>query len=212
MDGALPRLWLITDPQHTGGPIEPLRRALAGTERQRVGVQLRAKNASDRQVFDWGRELRVLTRERGASLVVNGRADIAARIEADGVHLGERGLSVAQTRKLVSSSMWIGVSRHDQAGLTSATDAGADYGFLSPVFEVPGKNRPLGIEGFGKVARVIDMPVFGLGGLNARNLGPLRLAGGFGAAVCRAVYRAEDPCQEVDRCLVALDKLPADAG
>ncbi|MEM7434858.1 MAG: thiamine phosphate synthase [Myxococcota bacterium] len=212
MDGALPRLWLITDPEHPGGPVGPLRRALAGNRRERVGVQLRAKNTSDRLVFDWGRELRALTHECGASLVVNGRADIAVRIGADGVHLGERGLSVSQARTLVPSSMRVGVSRHDRDGLVAAVDAGADYGFLSPVFEVPGKNGPLGVEGFAEAAHAIDMPVFGLGGLNAKNVGRLRTAGGFGAAVCRAVYRAEDPRREVDQCVVALDKLPADAG
>ena len=61
MSDRLPRIWIITDPDHPDGPIAPLRQALADCPRGLVGIQLRAPAASDRELTRWGRELRTMT-------------------------------------------------------------------------------------------------------------------------------------------------------
>ncbi|MGB5285824.1 MAG: thiamine phosphate synthase, partial [Polyangiales bacterium] len=88
----LPRIWIITDPDRPDGPVAAIRRALEGCPAGALGVQLRAKHATDRQLVQWGRELRELTRRTGSVLTVNRRLDVAQIVGADGVHLPERGI------------------------------------------------------------------------------------------------------------------------
>ena len=206
MPTKLPQIWIITSPDRLTGPIASVRRALEGRVGGQVGVQLRAKRASDRALIEWGRELRELTASTGSPLVVNQRPDVAHIIGADGVHLPETGLPIARTRHQWPSLETIGVSRHDRAGLVAAQEAGATYAFLSPVFEVPGKNPPIGVEGFRRAIAGLRIPVFALGGIGLEDVAPLLDAGARGVAVQRAVYDAEEPRIVVDGFLGRLDK------
>ena len=206
MPGELPRIWIITSPDHRDGPIAAVRRALDGARGGQIGVQLRAKHVPDRTLVDWGRELRAITAAAGSPLLVNQRADVAHIIGADGVHLPESGLPIAQIRHRWPRLEMIGVSRHDRAGLVAAQEAGATYAFLSPVFEVPGKNPPIGVEGFRHAIVGLQIPVFALGGIGLDDVEPLLEAGAHGVAVRRAVYDAEEPRIAVDRFLSKLDK------
>ena len=207
MSPSLPRLWIITDPGHPAGPVDVIRRTLASLPERAVGVQLRAKQANDRELLRWGVELRRITRAHGAWLSVNGRVDVAKHIEADGVHLGETGIPVERARSVLAEAL-IGVSRHDGDGLLAAERALADYAFLSPVFEVPGKNQPLGIDGFATTAAQCSIPVIALGGIGPDDVRPLIDAGAYGIAIRRAIYEAEDPAAALGQFLDALDNAP----
>ncbi len=206
MPTKLPRIWIITSPDHQAGPVASVRRALEGRAGGQIGVQLRAKRTSDRALIEWGRELRVLTESVGSPLVVNQRADVAHIIGADGVHLPETGLLIAQIRHQWPSLEMIGVSRHDRAGLVAAQETGATYAFLSPVREVPGKNPPIGVEGFRRAIAGLQIPVFALGGIGLEEVEPLLDAGAQGVAVQRAVCDAEEPRIVLDGFLSRLDK------
>ncbi|MDH3202259.1 MAG: thiamine phosphate synthase [Myxococcales bacterium] len=206
MPRELPRIWIITSPDHRAGPVAPLRRALDGRGSAEIGIQLRAKHAPDRKLIDWGRELRELTAPGGSPLVVNQRADVAQIIGADGVHLPETGLPIARVRQRWPRLEMIGVSRHDRPGLVAAQQAGATYAFLSPVFQVPGKNPPIGVDGFRRAIAGLQIPVFALGGIGPEDVSPLLEAGAHGVAVRRAVYHAEEPTVVIDGFLRRLDK------
>lgn len=206
MPRELPRIWIITSPEHRTGPIAPLQRALDGPGARQVGVQLRAKREPDRTLIDWGHELRAATASTGSCLVVSRRADVARIIGADGVHLPESGLPIEQVRRHWPSLAIIGVSRHDRAGLVAAQEAGATYAFLSPVFEVPGKNPPIGVEGFRRAIAGLRIPVFALGGIGPENASQLVEAGAHGVAVRRAIYEANDPRIVIDALVRRLDK------
>ncbi len=206
MPAGLPSIWIVTLPEHPSGPVEPLRRALSTAPGARVGVQLRAKQVDDRQLIEWGRELRTITAEAGCAMTVNGRADVAEIVEADGVHLPERGLPIDEVRQQWPAFRWVGVSRHDRAGLEEAEAHGADYAFLSPVFAVPGKGAPLGPIGFAEAIAPVGIPSYALGGVTVPDVGPLRRAGGFGVALRRAIYDDPEPGEALGRMIVALDK------
>lgn len=206
MDAGLPRIWIITNPDHRAGPIQPIRRALSTNPGGRVGVQLRAKRALDRQLIDWGRALREITMAAGVPFSVNRRPDVAEIVAADGVHVPERGLPVDEIRQQWPDFLWIGVSRHDRAGLRDAAAQGASYAFLSPVFAVPGKGSPMGLVGFRSAIANVGIPTYALGGVTARDARALLKAGAFGLAVRRAIYDAPDPSQVLQELLDALDK------
>lgn len=212
MGSRLPRVWILTEPKHVEGPITRIRQALGDVPRPNVGVQLRAKHAGDRELLAWGRTLRALTRERGALLTVNGRADVARRIGADGVHLGEAAIPIARLRESRPAVGLLGASRHGRHGLLAADAAGADYAFLSPVYFVPGRNPPLGIEAFGRAIAGLSLPVYALGGIGPEHVGPLLRAGARGIAVRRAIYDATNPAAVLDRLLDGLDNVPTLGG
>lgn len=207
MHQSLPRIWIVTDPAHPEGPVVPIQRALESCPPGMVGVQLRAKRVSDRQLVDWGRALRSVTDAKGCALVVNRRVDVAEIVGADGVHIPELGLPLPEIREHRSSTGMIGVSRHDPSGLAAAEQAGASYAFLSPVFDVPGKSQPMGIHGFGAAIAHVGIPTYALGGIQAEDLKALFAAGAFGIAIRRAVYSAADPAEVLQRFLSGLDKL-----
>lgn len=206
MTQGLPRIWIITDPNHPDGPVTPVRRALEGCPPGVLGVQLRAKRASDRQVVQWGHELRAITRDTGSALTVNRRADLAEIIGADGVHLPERGVPPAEIRQHWPSLPFVGVSRHDRRGLEAAVRERASYALLSPILHVPGKARPMGVHGFRAAIAGVDMPIYGLGGVRPEDLTPLLRAGAYGVAIRRAVYGPEQPNDALQLYLRELDK------
>lgn len=206
MTPALPRIWIITDPSHPDGPVIPARRALEKSRPGLAGVQLRAKHASDRQLLQWGRELRAVTRATGSVLLVNRRADVAQIVGADGVHLPERGLRATDIREQWPELAMIGVSRHDSAGLLAAEQAGATYAFLSPVFTVPGKAQPIGVHGFQSAIADVGIPTYALGGIGNQDWKALLAAGAFGIAIRRAIYGASQPGEALQGFVHELDK------
>ena len=205
----LPRIWIITDPEHPDGPVRPIVRALQDCPPDVVGVQLRAKNVPDRQLVAWGRALRLATRDHGSLLTINRRSDVAEIVEADGVHLPERGLPVHGIRSQWPKMTLIGVSRHDREGLARAAEDRASFAFLSPIFEVLDKGPPMGIDGFRATIADVGIPTYALGGIGAEDVRPLVSVGAHGVAVRRAIYDAVDPRAALRRLLHELDKSAA---
>ena len=206
MPTGLPPIWIITNPEHPAGPVAPVVAALTDCPPGVVGVQLRAKRASDRDLVRWGRELRAVTRDHGSPLTVNRRVDVAEIVGADGVHLPERGLSPLEVRAEWPELALIGASRHDRAGLSQVAAAGASFAFLSPVFPVPGKAEPMGIEGFATTIADVGVPTYALGGIQPAHIAPLIASGAAGVAVRRAIYDAADPRAALRALLAELDK------
>jgi len=118
-------------------------------------------------------ELRQQTAAFSAGLWIHAHADIAAAVQADGVHLPARQMQElpAMKRWLQTSSMLFSVSCHDQDELSMAAELGADFAFLSPVF--PTQSHPgapaLGVQKWQAMADAAALPVVPLGGVSASN-------------------------------------------
>lgn len=205
MAQGLPRIWIITDPSHPDGPVDPVRRALVGCPRGVVGVQLRAKSASDRQLVHWGRELRSVAHASDSPLLVNRRIDVAQIVDADGVHLPELGLPIAEIRTHWPTMEMLGVSRHDSVGLATAERDSATFAFLSPVFSVPGKGKPIGIHGLRTAIAAVGIPTYALGGIQPEDVKAILATGTAGIAVQRGIYAASDPKEALHRYIDALN-------
>lgn len=189
-------LYLITDPS-SARVVEITEAALSAAPPGAIAVQARMKGASARELAELCRALAPICRARGATLLVNDRADVAKVVGAGGVHLPERGLSVAEARMVLGSGALVGRSCHDRAGLEGAEREGADLATLGPIGEVPEKGAPLGISGFQAIVRGLSIPTYALGGVGEADARALRAAGAAGVAVIRAVYGASDPARAV---------------
>jgi len=194
------RLYLITDRlQARGGNLlASAGRALEGGVR---AVQLREKDLAAAQLFELAVELRLLTREYGAKLLINDRIDVALAVGADGVHLGKAGLPVPEARRILGSGRLIGYSAHSADEALQAQLGGADFVTLGPVYQTPSKaqyGEPLGRGALSEAARLVAIPVFALGGVK-RGLVAEALSGGArGIALISAIMSAPDPRAETE--------------
>ena len=158
-------------------------------------IQLRDKAASARRLIEEGRRLLTLTRAADIPLIINDRPDVARAIGADGVHLGQEDLPLADARALLGPGRLIGRSTHSFEQATAAEAEGADYIGLGPIFPTPTKPDygSVGIDLITRVAQRIRIPFACIGGIDAGNMGQVLEAGARCVAVVRAVCSAPDP-------------------
>lgn len=143
-------------------------------------IQLREKKCESGAMLAMARRLRELTRGTRTLFFVNDRPDIARLSEADGLHLGQNDLAVAEARQIVGDRMLIGKSTHHPAQLAEALAEGADYLGIGPIFTTTSKENPdpvLGIRLAAQMRRVADRPCVAIGGLSEANLPGLLRAG-----------------------------------
>jgi len=187
-------LYVITGDKYSRGRslLEVAAAAIAGG----AGViQLREKNFSGRRLVEAGRELRRLTREKGVTLIVDDRVDVALAIDADGVHLGQDDMPIEAARRLIGPGKIIGISTHSVEQALAAEKAGADYIGVGPVYETHTKEdvmAPVGLELVRRVAGVVRIPKVAIGGIKAHNAQEPVAAGADGVAVITAVVAADD--------------------
>jgi thiamine-phosphate pyrophosphorylase len=158
-------LYLITDRHQTGGrPLtEVVRQSLEGGVR---AVQLREKDLSGAALYRLAAELRRLTSDFDARLIINNRLDIALAAEADGVHIGVTSLPLAAVRRVLGKGKIIGYSAHAIDEAQRAQGDGADFVTFGPLYPTPSKaayGAPCGVKKLAEAAAVLEIPVIGLG-------------------------------------------------
>jgi thiamine-phosphate pyrophosphorylase len=182
-------IYLVTDRHQTGG--RPLIEAVVQALAAGVGaVQLREPDLGTRPLLDLAGELRTLTAQHKAKLLINDRLDIALAVEADGVHLRANSLPVSAARRLLGSERLIGVSTHSVEDVVRAEESGADFVVLGPVYETPSKRaygKPLGPDAIARAASRSRIPILAIGGVVAPRSLELRRAGASGMAVVSAI-------------------------
>lgn len=156
-------------------------------------VQLREKRMDDTALTVLAREAVGLCAQAGALLIVNDRPEVALAAGADGVHVGQEDMPVAEVRALVGSEMLIGLSTHAPAEIDAA--GGIDYIGVGPVHATPTKpGRPaVGLELVRYAAAYSPRPFFAIGGIEQANIGSVLDAGATRVAVVRAIAEAADP-------------------
>ncbi len=190
-------LYMITDRRQVigGDLLQVVESALhAGVK----AVQLREKDIFSRELYELAFELRKLTSHFGARLLINDRVDIALAVEADGVHLGADSMPIHRVRRILGPSKLIGVSCHNQISAITAQENGADFITFGPLFLTPSKacyGDPVGLEKLETVAGILDIPIFGLGGINHSNIPQVMAAGACGIALISAIIADKDPCK-----------------
>lgn len=189
------RLYLISPPAiDLPRFAETLKSAFSGGD---VGAfQLRLKNANDDEIVQAAEILLPICRGHGVAFILNDRADLAAKIGADGVHLGQDDGKVKAARKLVGKDAIIGVSCHDSKHLAmEAGEQGADYVAFGAFYPTTSKS-PEALAKYGTPTPDIlnwwqaytVLPCVAIGGINPQNCLPLVHSGADFIAVIQAVW------------------------
>lgn len=204
-------LYLITDRRQVkGGDLfTAVDQALRGGVR---AVQLREKDIFSRELYELAFELRKLTAKFDARLIINDRADIALAVDADGVHLGGDSIPLHRVRRILGPEKLIGVSCHNQVSAIAARENGADFITFGPVFSTPSKAQygpPVGLEKLEEVTALLDIPVFGLGGIQRDTIPAVMRTGAHGVAMISAILADESPENATTRILQTLSTASA---
>jgi len=183
-----------------------LERALEGALRGGADlVQLRDKTAGDDELLRCAAWVRERCAEAGALFILNDRPDLAVRAGADGVHVGQDDMAVADARAIVGGDAIVGLSTHSIEQADAGARSGADYIAVGPVHATPTKEgRPaIGLDPVRFAAEhVRAMPWFAIGGIDPETVGAVAGAGARRAVVVRAIADAADP-EAVTRALRA---------
>jgi thiamine-phosphate diphosphorylase len=180
---------------------EALARALVidgGAKILQVRIKPRgaAASADAIDIVRIARMARRICDEVGAQLVVNDRVDIAMAVRADGVHLGQTDLPIADARRIAGDRLFIGVSTHDLEQVRVACAAGADYLGFGPVFETATKANPDRVQGIEQlraaVALAKGVPVVAIGGITPAHAPVIYAAGTSSICAIGAVNDASD--------------------
>jgi thiamine-phosphate pyrophosphorylase len=164
-------------------------------------LQLRIKNAPRAFLFETAQRLREITRGSETRFIINDDLEVAMQSDADGIHLGQGDLSIAQARRTwARPDKLFGLSTHNEAQIQQAEQLSPDYIGVGPVFPTPTKpdTAPaLGTEETGRLMRRTPLTTVAIGGVNAENLPHLLQAGMDNFCVVSAVNQAEDPTQSI---------------
>lgn len=164
-------------------------------------IQLRDKAALAGSLAEEGARLLAVTKAAGVPLIINDRVDVAAAIGADGVHVGQDDLPVAEARRILGPGKLIGTSTHSLQQALDADTEPIDYLAVGPIYPTPTKpDSPfVGLALIGQVASRITHPMVAIGGIDEGTLPDVLAAGARCVAVVRAVCGADDPETAVRR-------------
>lgn len=187
------RLYAVSDRSWTQGTTlyNQIEQALKGGV---TCVQLREKGMDEESFIQEAIEIGKLCHAYNVPLIINDQVQVAIKAKADGVHVGQDDMSVAQVRQLVGPDLFIGVSAHNTEEAVAAVRSGADYLGTGAVFGSKTKNNvtPLSAETLRQITSSVDVPVVAIGGINENNIEKLTGSGVDGVAVVSAIFAAED--------------------
>ena len=164
-------------------------------------IQLRDKRLDDRTLLERAKRLVTIARENGVLSIINDRPDLCVLADADGVHVGQEELHVADARRIVGPDRLIGVSTHAIAQARAAVIEGADYLGAGPTFSSGTKSFAAfpGIAYLAEVAQEIAVPAFAIGGIDSSNVASVLATGITRVAVSGGVWRATNLVTAVEQ-------------
>jgi len=159
-------------------------------------LQYRCKSPDATFRLSQARRLKVLCRQQGVTFIVNDDVELAAQVEADGVHLGREDAAIPLARARLGRSTLIGASCYDDLGRAgAAVNAGADYlafGSFYPSSVKPHAVRP-SLDLLRQARRRWRLPLVAIGGITLENAPKVIEAGADAVAVITAVFSSSDP-------------------
>ena len=180
-------LYLLTDTRIAGlTHVQITRQALnAGIK----AIQLRDKNRSKKEIYKEALAMKALTTQHKAALIINDHIDLALAVNADGVHLGQEDMPLADARKIMGRKKIIGISTHSFRQAKKAEIEGADYIGFGPIFHTGTKEagKPRGLKALQKIREHINIPIVAIGGITSRNIRDVLISGADAAAIASGI-------------------------
>lgn len=157
-------------------------------------VQLREKHLDTEHFLEEAKELKTLCREYHVPFVINDNVDVAAMVDADGVHVGQSDMEAGNVREKLGPDKIIGVSAQTVEQAVLAEKRGADYLGVGAVFPTSSKDdaEDVSPETLKAICEAVSIPVIAIGGITQDNVHELAGSGICGIAVISAIYGKAD--------------------
>jgi thiamine-phosphate pyrophosphorylase len=157
-------------------------------------IQLRDKTTPKKLLIPLARELQALCWQNDVLFIMNDYLDVALAVDADGLHIGQEDLPVAEARKLLPPHKILGCSANTVEEAQAAEAEGADYIAVGSIFPTGSKNDVgvVGLERLQLVKPFIHVPLAAIGGINKNNAREIVEAGADSLCVISAVLLAPD--------------------
>lgn len=186
-------LYGVTDRRGLGGLslAEAVRQSLDGGV---TFVQLREKHLGREEFAAEALALKALCAEYRVPFVINDDVELAAEVDADGVHVGQSDMSAEDVRARIGVGKILGVSAQTVEQAVAAEKCGADYLGVGAVFPTGSKDdaEDVSYDTLRDICNAVSIPVIAIGGITAANVAKLSGSGICGVAVISAIYCADD--------------------
>lgn len=202
------RLYAVTDRSWLGTQAlaQQVEQALRGGA---TCVQLREKELNDTDFLAEAKELKILCARYGVPLIINDNVELALKVDADGVHVGQEDMDARDVRGLIGPAKILGVTAKTIEQAQKAQLAGADYLGSGAVFGSTTKPnaRPMTKELLHSICQSVTIPVVAIGGIHRGNIASLEGTGIRGAAVVSGIFAAADIEEECFRLRAEIDRI-----
>ena len=200
-------LYVIIDPLVTGGR-EPQHIAAEALEGGSTILQLRDKTRDKGQTLGLAHTLKDMCDQKGALLIINDHADLAAEVNAHGVHVGQDDLPVSAVRKVLGPQQIVGRSNHLQEEARDSQAHGADYVAVGAMYPTGSKDQPIvgGLPLLRAVKESADAPVVAIGGITEERVQDVVRAGADAICVISAIGLAPNPRDATRRMVEAISR------
>lgn len=202
------RLYAVTDRSWLGTQAlaQQVEQALRGGA---TCVQLREKELNDTDFLAEAKELKILCARYGVPLIINDNVELALKVDADGVHVGQEDMDARDVRGLIGPAKILGVTAKTIEQAQKAQLAGADYLGSGAVFGSTTKPnaKPMSRELLQTICASVSIPVVAIGGIHRGNIASLAGTGIRGAAVVSGIFAAADIEEECFRLRAEIDRI-----
>lgn len=157
-------------------------------------IQLREKELDEETFFEEALEVKKLCKKYNVPFVINDNVELANKVNADGVHIGQKDMEAGCARSFVGENKILGVSVQTIEQAILAEKMGADYLGVGAVFPTGSKDdaEDVSHETLRAICEAVNIPVVAIGGIGMSNILELRGCGICGVAVISAIFAAED--------------------
>ncbi|MBR6924168.1 MAG: thiamine phosphate synthase [Oscillospiraceae bacterium] len=187
------KLYAVTDRAWTGKQtlFEQAEAAMRGGI---TCLQLREKNMNKDEFLKEALEMKELCRSYNVPLIINDDPYIAVKSGADGVHIGQKDMSLKEAREITGNGIIIGVTAALPELAVKAEQEGADYIGSGAVFGSTTKSdaKPLSHDVLREITASVKIPVVAIGGITRDNMAKLAGTGIAGAALVSAIFSADN--------------------
>ena len=157
-------------------------------------IQLREKNLAEEEFLAEAKEIARLCKSYHVPFVINDNVEIAKKVDADGVHVGQSDMEAGDVRKRLGADKIIGVSAKTVEQALLAEKHGADYLGVGAVFSTSTKTDATGVshETLRDICQAVKIPVVAIGGITKDNVDELSGYGADGIAVISVIFAQEN--------------------
>ena len=187
-------LYLVTDSRFSKNM--PFEQAVEQAIKGGVTIlQFREKHLHLKERIPLAEKIGALCRSYKIPFIINDDPNLAKKLNADGVHLGQEDMPIKQARQILGDDKIIGVSAHTVAEAEKAFESGADYLGVGAVFGSNTKTDTINLtpELLGEIAGSVPIPCVAIGGVNENNIHLLNNTGISGVAVVSGILAKENP-------------------